>query len=162
VNFRVEDTRVGQRTDYDRLILEISTNGAITPEEALGYASKIVKDHLYLFINFDEEPLNESEDEVDEEMERMRDMLARSVDELELSVRSANCLKAANIRSIGELVIKSENEMLQYRNFGRKSLKEITEILEGMGLHWGMDISVLLDDSEETKESIPEKNTVQA
>ena len=162
VNFRVEDTRVGQRTDYDRLILEIGTNGAITPEEALGYASKIVKDHLYLFINFDEEPLNESEDEVDEEMERMRDMLARSVDELELSVRSANCLKAAAIRSIGELVIKSENEMLQYRNFGRKSLKEITEILEGMGLNWGMDISVLLDDSEETKESTPEKNTVQA
>jgi DNA-directed RNA polymerase subunit alpha len=152
VNFRVEDTRVGQRTDYDRLILEIETNGAITPEEALGFASKIVKDHLYLFINFDEEPLDEADEEVDEEIERLRDTLDRSVDELELSVRSANCLKAANIRSIGELVIKSENEMLQYRNFGRKSLKEITEILEGMSLHWGMDLSAVLSGSEETAE----------
>ena len=152
VNFRVEDTRVGQRTDYDRLILEIETNGAITPEEALGFTSKIVKDHLYLFINFDEEPLDEADEEVDEEIERLRDTLDRSVDELELSVRSANCLKAANIRSIGELVIKSENEMLQYRNFGRKSLKEITEILEGMSLHWGMDLSAVLSGSEETAE----------
>jgi len=149
VNFRVEDTRVGQRTDYDSLILEIETNGAITPEEALGYASKIMKDHLYLFINFDEEPLNDADDEVDEEIERLRDTLDRSVDELELSVRSANCLKAANIRTIGELVIKSENEMLQYRNFGRKSLKEITEILEGMGLHWGMDLGAVLSGAKE-------------
>jgi DNA-directed RNA polymerase subunit alpha len=155
VNFRVEDTRVGQRTDYDRLILEIETNGAITPEEALGFASKIVKDHLYLFINFDEEPLDEVDEEVDEEIERLRDTLDRSVDELELSVRSANCLKAANIRTIGELVIKSENEMLQYRNFGRKSLKEITEILEGMSLHWGMDLSAVLSGSDETEKEKP-------
>jgi len=154
VNFRVEDTRVGQRTDYDSLVLEIETNGAITPEEALGFASKIMKDHLYLFINFDEEPLDEAIEEVDEEVERLRDTLDRSVDELELSVRSANCLKAANIRTIGELVIKSENEMLQYRNFGRKSLKEITEILEGMGLHWGMDLSAVLSGSDENEKPI--------
>jgi DNA-directed RNA polymerase subunit alpha len=144
VNYRIEDTRVGQRTDYDRLILEIETNGAITPEEALGYAAKIVKDHLYLFINFDEEPMAVAEEEIDEELERMRELLARNVEELELSVRSANCLKAADIKSIGQLVVKSESEMLQYRNFGRKSLKEISEILEGMGLHWGMDVSSLL------------------
>ncbi len=148
VNYRVEDTRVGQRTDYDRLVMEIETNGAITPEEALGFASKIVKDHLYLFINFDEEPMAIAEEEVDEERERMRELLGRNVEELELSVRSANCLKAANIKSIGELVVKTESEMLQYRNFGRKSLKEISEILEGMGLHWGMDVGSLLGESD--------------
>lgn len=148
VNFKVEDTRVGQRTDYDRLIMEITTNGALRPEEALGFSSKIIKDHLYLFINFDEEPLDECEEEVDEELERIKETLARGVDELELSVRSGNCLKAANIRTIEELVVKTEQEMLQYRNFGRKSLREITEILEGMGLHWGMDLDVLLGGGE--------------
>lgn len=147
VNYRVEDTRVGQRTDYDRLVLEIETNGAISPEESLGFAAKIVKDHLHLFINFDEEPMAIAEDEVDEELERMRELLSRNVEELELSVRSANCLKAADIKSIGQLVVKTESEMLQYRNFGRKSLKEISEILEGMGLHWGMDVSSLLGGS---------------
>ena len=153
VNYKVEDTRVGQRTDYDRLVLEVETNGAITPEEAQGYASKIVKDHLYLFINFDEEPMAAEDEEVDEELERMRELLARNVEELELSVRSANCLKAAEIQTLGQLVIKSESEMLQYRNFGRKSLKEITEILEGMGLHWGMDVSGVIGgaDSKEMK-----------
>jgi len=154
VNYRVEDTRVGQRTDYDRLVFEIETNGAITPEEALGFASKIVKDHLYLFINFDEEPMAAAEEEVDEELERMRELLARNVEELELSVRSANCLKAANIQSIGQLVTKSESEMLQYRNFGRKSLKEISEILEGMGLHWGMDVKAILGDGAEISRNV--------
>jgi DNA-directed RNA polymerase subunit alpha len=148
VNYRVEDTRVGQRTDYDRLVLEIETNGAITPEEALGYASKIIKDHLYLFINFDEEPLKASEEEIDEEVERMRELVSRNVEELELSVRSANCLKAANIKTIGDLVIKTESEMLQFRNFGRKSLKEISEILEGMGLHWGMELSAIVSEGK--------------
>ncbi len=148
VNYRVEDTRVGQRTDYDRLVLEIESNGAITPEEALGFASKIIKDHLYLFINFDEEPMTAAEEEVDEELERMRELLSRNVEELELSVRSANCLKAADIRSIGDLVVKTESEMLQYRNFGRKSLKEISEILEGMGLHWGMEVASLLEEKK--------------
>ncbi|MCB1163117.1 MAG: DNA-directed RNA polymerase subunit alpha [Candidatus Latescibacteria bacterium] len=151
VNYRIEDTRVGQRTDYDRLVLEIETNGAISPEEALGYAAKIVKDHLYLFINFDEEPMAVAEEEVDEELERMRELLSRNVEELELSVRSANCLKAADIKSIGQLVVKTESEMLQYRNFGRKSLKEISEILEGMGLHWGMDVSGLVASVEKER-----------
>ena len=155
VNYRVEDTRVGQRTDYDRLVLEIETNGAITPEESLGFAAKIVKDHLYLFINFDEEPMAIAEEEVDEELERMRELLSRNVEELELSVRSANCLKAADIKSIGQLVVKTESEMLQYRNFGRKSLKEI---LEGMGLHWGMDVSSLLGEAD----SGAEKDMAQA
>ncbi|MBN2169713.1 MAG: DNA-directed RNA polymerase subunit alpha [Candidatus Krumholzibacteriota bacterium] len=155
VNYRVEDTRVGQRTDYDRLVFEIVTNGAITPEEALGFAAKIVKDHLYLFINFDEEPMAAAEVEIDEELERMRELLARNVEELELSVRSANCLKAANIQSIGQLVTKSESEMLQYRNFGRKSLKEISEILEGMGLHWGMDVKAILGDGAEIRNVEP-------
>jgi DNA-directed RNA polymerase subunit alpha len=155
VNYRVEDTRVGQRTDYDRLVFEIVTNGAITPEEALGFAAKIVKDHLYLFINFDEEPMAAAEEEVDEELERMRELLARNVEELELSVRSANCLKAANIQSIGQLVTKSESEMLQYRNFGRKSLKEISEILEGMGLHWGMDVKAILGNGAEARNVEP-------
>jgi DNA-directed RNA polymerase subunit alpha len=155
VNYRVEDTRVGQRTDYDRLVFEIVTNVAITPEEALGFAAKIVKDHLYLFINFDEEPMAAAEEEVDEELERMRELLARNVEELELSVRSANCLKAANIQSIGQLVTKSESEMLQYRNFGRKSLKEISEILEGMGLHWGMDVKAILGNGAEARNVEP-------
>ncbi len=160
VNYRVEDTRVGQRTDYDRLVLEMETNGAVSPEEALGFASKIIKDHLYLFINFDEEPMAAAEEEVDEELERMRELLGRNVEELELSVRSANCLKAAEIKSIGELVIKSESEMLQYRNFGRKSLKEISEILEGMGLHWGMDVGALLTEgSADTNSEVPGKQT---
>jgi DNA-directed RNA polymerase subunit alpha len=155
VNYRVEDTRVGQRTDYDRLVIEIETNGAITPEEALGYASKIIKDHLYLFINFDEEPMAAAEEEVDEELERMRELLSRNVEELELSVRSANCLKAANIKTIGDLVLRTESEMLQYRNFGRKSLKEISEILEGMGLQWGMDVGALIGDESIAKPEQP-------
>ncbi|MCP4549607.1 MAG: DNA-directed RNA polymerase subunit alpha [bacterium] len=152
VNYKVEDTRVGQRTDYDRLVLEIESNGAITPEESLGFAAKIIKDHLYLFINFDEEPMAVVDEEVDEELERMKELLARNVEELELSVRSANCLKAAEIQSLGQLVVKTESEMLQYRNFGRKSLKEITEILEGMGLQWGMDVSgIIMDDADKEK-----------
>ena len=139
VNYIVEDTRVGQRTDYDRLVLEIVTNGATQPIDALGYAAKILKDHMLLFIHFDEETLEESREEFNEEKERMRELLARNVDELELSVRSNNCLKMANIKTLGDLVHRSEAEMLKYKNFGRKSLREIAEILEGMGLHFGMD-----------------------
>jgi DNA-directed RNA polymerase subunit alpha len=154
VNYKVEDTRVGQRTDYDRLVLEIETNGAMTPEEALGFASKIIKDHLYLFINFDEEPMTAETEEVDEELEKMKELLSRNVEEMELSVRSANCLKAADIQCIGDLVVKTESEMLQYRNFGRKSLKEISEILEGMGLHWGMDVAALLTSQEDAKDEV--------
>ena len=144
VAYFVENTRVGQRTDYDKLILDIMTDGSTSPEDALGYAAKIVKDHMLLFIHFDEEPMEEEEEEVDEEVERLRDLLGRSVEELELSVRSSNCLRRANIKTLGELVRRSEAEMLKYRNFGKQSLKEISEILSGMNLHLGMDVEAIL------------------
>ncbi|MBN1827404.1 MAG: DNA-directed RNA polymerase subunit alpha [Candidatus Eisenbacteria bacterium] len=144
VTFRVEDTRVGQKTDYDRLILEVWTNGTITPEDAVSHASKILKDHLYLFMNFDQEPEVEEEREVDERVEQVKELLGRSVDELELSVRSSNCLQSAEIRTIGDLVQKSESEMLKYRNFGRKSLKEISDILRNMNLHFGINVEEIL------------------
>jgi DNA-directed RNA polymerase subunit alpha len=149
VNYHVENTRVGQRTDYDRLVLEITTSGATQPIDALGYASKLLKDHLQLFIHFDEAQLKETREEVNEEKERMRELLLRSVDELELSVRSNNCLKMANIKTLGDLVRRSEAEMLKYKNFGRKSLREISEILEGMGLQFGMDITSYMQEVED-------------
>ncbi len=152
VNYTVENTRVGQRTDYDRLVLEIWTNGATEPIDSLGYAAKILKDHMQLFIHFDEEQLQESREEHNEEKQRMHDLLARSVDELELSVRSNNCLKMANIKTLGDLVRRNEAEMLKYKNFGRKSLREIAEILEGMNLHFGMDVGPYL---QETEDKIP-------
>lgn len=132
-----ENTRVGQMTDYDKLILEIWTDGRIKPEDALAHAAKLLKDHLQIFINFEEEP-EEEVMAVSDEKDKLRDLLGRSVDELELSVRSSNCLKNANIKSIGDLVQKSEAEMLKYRNFGRKSLNEIKEIISEMGLELGM------------------------
>ncbi|HMB69039.1 MAG TPA: DNA-directed RNA polymerase subunit alpha [bacterium] len=141
VRYEVEATRVGQRTDYDKLVMEIWTDGSLSPVDAVAHAAKILKDHVSIFINFDEEPEIVEEKEYDEEFERMRELLGRSVDELELSVRSSNCLTSANIRTIGELVQKTEAEMLKQRNFGRKSLKEITEILAGMNLSFGMDVS---------------------
>jgi DNA-directed RNA polymerase subunit alpha len=141
VRYDVEATRVGQRTDYDKLNMEIWTDGSISPVDALAHAAKILKDHLAIFINFEEEPEVLMEVGLDEESDRMRELLNRSVDELELSVRSSNCLTSANIRTIGELVQKTEQEMLKQRNFGRKSLKEIQEILQGMNLHFGMDVS---------------------
>ena len=143
-NYIVKNTRVGQRTDYDSLTLEVATNGSVSPEDALGYAAKILKDHMLFFIRFEEEPSEEIVEEVDHELERMRELLNRSVEELELSVRSSNCLKAASLRNLGELVRKTEGDMLKYRNFGRKSLKEIVDILEGMGLHLGMDVDAIL------------------
>lgn len=148
VAYVVENTRVGQRTDYDKLILEISTDGSVSPEDALGYAAKIVKDHMLLFIHFDEEPMEIQEEEVDEETERLRELLGRSVEELELSVRSGNCLRRANIKTLGDLVGRTEQEMLKYRNFGKQSLKEITEILAGMNLHLGMDIDAIVSGAE--------------
>jgi DNA-directed RNA polymerase subunit alpha len=141
VNFEVENTRVGQRTDYDRLILEIWTDGSLTPEDALCYASKILKDHLQLFIKLDEELEMAEEEVVDEETLKIRNLLNTKVDELELSVRSSNCLRAANIRTLEHLVQKTESEMLKYRNFGRKSLTELNTILAELGLSFGMDIS---------------------
>jgi DNA-directed RNA polymerase subunit alpha len=142
VNFQVEDTRVGQATDYNRLILEVWTDGSVLPQDAVAYAAKILKDHLAIFINFEEEP-EATEETVDEVRERMVENLSRPVDELELSVRSANCLKNSNIRYIYELVEKTEAEMLKTKNFGRKSLNEIKEILAGMGLSLGMKLEGL-------------------
>ena len=137
VNYSVEAARLGQMTDYEKLSLEVWTNGAITPQDAIGLASKLIKDHMSIFINFEEQP-----EVVEEMVESYNDPrvehLDRSVEELELSVRSYNCLKNANIQTIRELVQKSENEMLKTKNFGRKSLNEIKEILNKMGLSLGM------------------------
>ncbi|MCX6826335.1 MAG: DNA-directed RNA polymerase subunit alpha [candidate division Zixibacteria bacterium] len=141
VNFEIENTRVGQRTDYDRLIVEIGTDNSITPEDALSFAAKILKDHLQLFIHMDEEIAVEEEKIEDEETVRIRQLFKTRVDELELSVRSSNCLRAANIQTLGDLVSKTESDMLKYRNFGRKSLNELTAILDELGLSFGMDIS---------------------
>jgi DNA-directed RNA polymerase subunit alpha len=145
VSYQVENTRVGQKTDYDRLILEMTTDGSITPEDALSHAAKLIKDHLQLFIHVDEAILVEEEPEEDEETIRIRNLLKTRVDELELSVRSSNCLRAANIQTLEDLVTKTEAEMLKYRNFGRKSLNEINTLLEEMNLSLGMDISKFLE-----------------
>ena len=139
VSYHIESTRVGQSTDYDLLIMEIWTNGGITPEDAVALSAKIAKDHMQVFINFDEEP--EPEKPVaNQEKQKMWINLAKSVEELELSVRSYNCLKNANIETIAELVQKTDSEMLRTRNFGRKSLNEIKEILDGMELHLGVKL----------------------
>jgi DNA-directed RNA polymerase subunit alpha len=139
VNFQVEAARLGQITDYDKLTLEVWTNGAVSPQDAIGYAAKLLKDHMSIFINFEEVP--EQTEEVSERgLDKMNEILNRSVEELELSVRSYNCLKNANIQTIGELVQKTVAEMLRTKNFGRKSLNEIKEILANMGLALGMRI----------------------
>ncbi len=139
VNYQVTNARVGQVTDYDKLTLEVWTNGSVTPLDAVAYAAKIVKEQLSIFINFDE--TEEAPGPVGPREETpVNDNLFRSVDELELSVRSANCLQNANIKTIGDLVQKSEGEMLRTKNFGRKSLKEIKEILAEMGLNLGMKL----------------------
>ena len=138
VNYTVESARLGQDTDYDKLTMEVWTNGSVKPENAVGLAAKLIKDHMQIFISFEEEP--ELAEADSEEAARMtfNENLDRSVDELELSVRSYNCLKNADIRTIRELVQKSEPDMLKTKNFGRKSLNEIKEILSSMGLHLGM------------------------
>ncbi|HJY86458.1 MAG TPA: DNA-directed RNA polymerase subunit alpha [Candidatus Acidoferrales bacterium] len=137
VNYAVEAARLGQMTDYEKLALEVWTNGAITPQDAIGLASKLVKDHMSVFINFEEQP-ELPEEAVEAYNDPRLEHLDRSVEELELSVRSYNCLKNANIQTIRELVQKSENEMLKTKNFGRKSLNEIKDILQKMGLSLGM------------------------
>ena len=149
VAYYVESTRVGHKTDYEKLTIEIETDGSITPDDALTYAGKILKDHIQLFINFDIETEEEETREIDEEVLRIRKLLKMSVDELELSVRSQNCLKAANIKTIGDLVKMEDTEMLKFRNFGRKSLTELTKMLEEKGLHFGMNISKYLKDNED-------------
>jgi DNA-directed RNA polymerase subunit alpha len=138
VNFNVTNARVGQRTDYDRLVFEVWTDGGIKPEDAVAYAAKILQDQLQIFINFTEEPQPSRRDE--SPTTPLNENLYRSVDELEFSVRSQNCLQNADIKYIGELVQKTEQEMLKTKNFGQKSLNEIKEILRGMGLELGMKL----------------------
>ena len=140
VNFQVENTRVGQMTDYDRLILEITTNGALNPKEALLTAAHIFQKHLEIFTAFGELPAQETEEEEEALPPEVLEKLRLPVTELELSVRSANCLREAKIRTIGDLVQRAEPEMLKFRNFGKKSLAEIQEILKGMGLGLGMKL----------------------
>jgi DNA-directed RNA polymerase subunit alpha len=139
VNYMVTHARVGQQTDYDKLTLEVWTDGSVHPADAVAFAAKILKEQLTIFINFEEQP-ELAEMAVSQEAARLNENLWRTVDELELSVRSANCLQNANIRYIGELVQKTEADMLKTKNFGRKSLKEIKEILASMGLSLGMKI----------------------
>ncbi len=143
VNFFSENTRVGQRTDYDRLILEIWTNGGINPKEALLYAANILQRHLDVFVSYGQLPEEEEEEEeVSAEEQALYDKLRLPISELELSVRSSNCLKEANIKSLAELVRKTEEELLDFRNFGKKSLTEIGDVLKAHGLSLGMKIDM--------------------
>jgi DNA-directed RNA polymerase subunit alpha len=138
VNYRVTNARVGHQTDYDKLSLQVWTDGSVRPDDAVAYAAKILKEQLSIFINHEE--IEEAAAPTQSEQDKLNDILWRSVDELELSVRSANCLQNANIHYIGDLVQRTEAEMLKTKNFGRKSLKEIKEILAQMGLSLGMKI----------------------
>ncbi len=140
VNHNVSNARVGQKTDYDKVSIEISTDGSVKPDDALAYAAKILKEQMTIFINFDESAVEPEPDVAAQEEEKINENLLRGVEELELSVRSANCLKNADIRYIGELVQKSEGEMLKTKNFGRKSLNEIKDILVEMGLGFGIQL----------------------
>lgn len=153
VNYNVTHARVGQRTDFDKLIIEVWTNGAVLPEDAVGLAAKILKEQVSIFINFPEE-IEPELPEFEPEIESFNENLLRSVDELELSVRSANCLQNANIKLIGDLVQKTESEMLKTKNFGRKSLKEIKEILTEMGLSLGLKL-----DNWPPKDRLPKATT---
>lgn len=139
VQYAVENARVGDVTDYDRLIMQVWTDGTVKPGDALSFASKIMKDHLVIFMNFDEEEIPSGEPEAEEQVEA-DPTLMKGVEELELSVRSYNCLKSANIKTIGDLVQRSEAEMLKYRNFGKKSLTEIKDVLTKMGLSLGVKL----------------------
>jgi DNA-directed RNA polymerase subunit alpha len=159
VNYTVTHARVGHITDYDKLTLEVWTNGCVHPEDAVAYAAKILKDQLSIMINFEEEDETD-EEEMEVEQEQLNENLFKSVDELELSVRSANCLKHADIKLIGELVQKTESEILATKNFGRKSLNEIKEILAEMGLSLGMKVEnfpAKLAGKAEEKATTPEE-----
>jgi len=161
VNHMITNARVGQVTDYDKLTLEVWTDGSVVPEDAVAFAAKILKEHMTPFINFEEEP-EPVEEEKEEKEEKLNENLFRSVSELELSVRSSNCLKNANITLIGELVQRTEPEMLKTKNFGRKSLNEIKAILEEMGLSLGMKLdnfppTDMPDEGEEKKEDITDE-----
>ncbi len=147
-NYIIENTRVGKRTDYEKLIMEITTDGSINPEDALVYSAKLLQEHIQLFLNLNPQHIEKKEEPVktekDEEHEMIRKILIMPVDELDLSVRSQNCLRSANIKTIADLVGKNEGEMLHYRNFGRKSLAELGELIENFGLTFGMDVDKYL------------------
>ncbi len=150
VRYFVEPTRVGGQTDFEKLILEVETDGSLTPVEALTNAGKILRDHIQLFINFDAEPEAEKvETEAETKVTDTRKKLIMSVDDLELSVRSHNCLRSANIKTIADLVRKDEAELLKFRNFGRKSLAELSAIVEELGLSFGMDVDKYLRDGND-------------
>jgi DNA-directed RNA polymerase subunit alpha len=152
VKMIVDNVRIGDKNDFEKLTLEISTDGSITPDDALTQAAKIMREHVQLFINFDIE--QEEEQPVaqkDTEFERVKKILQTPVDDLELSVRSHNCLKAANIKILGDLVRKDEAEMLKFRNFGRKSLAELMEIVEDLGIEFGMDVDKYIKAEAEVK-----------
>jgi len=146
IKYYVEPARVGQKTDYDRLIFEVTTDGSLTPEEVLAMSARLLMDHFDLFLSPETDVDRMEEEEIDEEVVKIRELLKMPVAELELSVRSSNCLHAANINTLEELVQKSESAMLQYRNFGRKSLAEINEVLAKLGLSFGMDVSKYMEE----------------
>ncbi len=147
VKYDVDNVRVGQRTDYEKLTMDVTTDGSINPKEAFTIAGKILKDHIEKFITEQiEEPFAQEEDEVDAEKMRIANVLKTSIEDLNLSVRAYNCLKSANINTIAELVSKDETELLKFRNFGRKSLAELMEVIEEKNLHFGMDVDKYLDE----------------
>ena len=147
VRYNVTPTRVGDKIDFEQLTVEIETDGSITPEDALTEAAAILRDHISLFVEVEAEAeVSEEEKEVDAEVQRVRTMLNQSVDDLDLSVRAQNCLRAASIKTIGDLVRREESEMLKFRNFGRKSLQELAHVLEDRGLRFGMDVSRYIEE----------------
>jgi len=149
VNYVVENTRVGQRTDFDKIIMDIWTDGSISVEDAVGYAAKLLYDHLEVLINIEGEFIPVEEKVRDEKTEKLRQVLSTKVDELELSVRSANCLRAANIVILADLVKNQEADMLKYKNFGRKSLVELNAVLTNMGLTFGMEVDKIMAEEPE-------------
>jgi len=148
VNYVVENTRVGQRTDFDKIIFDIWTDGSISVEDAVGYAAKLLYDHLQVLINIEGDFLPVEEKVRDEKAEKLKQLLKMKVDELELSVRSNNCLRAANIVYLADLVKNQEADMLKYKNFGRKSLVELNQVLTNMGLTFGMDVEKIMGEGE--------------
>jgi DNA-directed RNA polymerase subunit alpha len=149
MNYTVDNTRVGQRTDLDRLTMDMATDGSITVEDAVGYAAKLMYDHLHLFINFEGELEPVEMKVADERTNKLRELLKMKVDELELSVRSNNCLRAANINTLADLVRNQESDMLKYKNFGRKSLIELNQVLANLGLSFGMDVDAIMGQDAE-------------
>jgi DNA-directed RNA polymerase subunit alpha len=150
VNYSVENTRIGQRTDYDKLILDIWTDGRVTPDDALTQCAAILREHLNAFVDFEQNKVEfEEKETMSKEEGRLRKLLGTSINEIELSVRSSNCIQRANIKTIGDLVSKGEPEMLKFRNFGKKSLNEIKKVLADLGLSLGMNVEELLKAEEE-------------